>query len=181
MALSALAASAAFSSPAEAKQTPCYQQVIDDWFDDGRVNKIYPLPCYPEAIKNLPPDVLIYGNAEDEIGRAWAYAKQGKPDPGGKDPTPTPTDTTATGTTKTDTTKTGTTKTDTASETDTTGTTTTDSTTTDTSGPSSVPIPLLVLGGLAVILLAAGSAGYFRRRMNGDGDDDGTAAPPPAA
>ena len=107
-----------------AKQTPCYQQVIDDWFDDGRVNKIYPLPCYPEAIKNLPPDVLIYGNAEDEIGRAWAYAKQGKPDPGGKDPTPTPTDTTATGTTKTDTTKTGTTKTDTASATDTTGTTT---------------------------------------------------------
>ena len=34
----------------------------------------------------------------------------------------------------------------------------------DTSGPSSVPIPLLVLGGLALLLLAAGGAGYLSRR-----------------
>lgn len=174
--LSLVAASAVLSDAAMAKQKPCYQQVIDDWFDDGRVNKIYPLPCYPLAIKNLPPDILIYGNAEDEIGRAWAYAKQGKPDPGGKDPTPTQTDTTTTGTGTTGTTKAGTTKTDTTK----TGTTKTDTTATDTSGPSSVPIPLLVLGGLAVLLLAAGSAGYFRRRMNGDADDDGSATPPSA-
>ncbi|MCY7302872.1 MAG: hypothetical protein LH654_07505 [Thermoleophilia bacterium] len=177
MALSLLAASAVLSPPAMAKQKPCYQQVIDDWFDDGRVNKIYPLPCYPEAIKNLPPDVLIYGNAEDEIGRALAYAKQGKPDPGGQDPTPAKTDTTKTDTTKTNTTKTDTTETDTT-KTDTTGT---DTTATNTSGPSSVPVPLLVLGGLAVLLLAAGSASYLRRRMNGDADDDGSATPPPAA
>ncbi len=167
VALSLLVVSAVLSSPAMAKQKPCYQQVIDDWFDDGRVNKIYPLSCYPEAIKNLPPDILIYGNAEDEIGRALAYAKQGKPDPGGKDPTPTKTDTS-----KTDTTETGTTKT---------VTTGTDTTATNTSGPSSVPVPLLVLGGLAVLLLAAGSASYLRRRMNGDADDDGSATPPPAA
>jgi uncharacterized protein involved in exopolysaccharide biosynthesis len=52
----------------------------------------------------------------------------------------------------------------------------------DTSGPSSVPVPLLVLGGLAVLLLAAGSAGYLRRRMNGDDDGDGSLPPaPPAA
>ena len=177
MALSLLAAAAILSPTAMAKQKPCYQQVIDDWFDDGRVNKIYPLPCYPEAIKNLPPDVLIYGNAEDEIGRAWAYAKQGKPDPGGGSPTPAQTDTTGTGSTKTDTTKTDTTKTDTAA----TDSTETDTIATDTSGPSSVPTPLLVLGGLAVVLLAAGSAGYLRRRMNGDADDDGSATPPPAA
>ena len=34
----------------------------------------------------------------------------------------------------------------------------------DTSGPSSLPIPLLVLGGLALLLLAAGGAGYLSRR-----------------
>ena len=34
----------------------------------------------------------------------------------------------------------------------------------DTSGPSSVPIPLLILGGLALLLLAAGGAGYLSRR-----------------
>ena len=31
----------------------------------------------------------------------------------------------------------------------------------DTSGPSSVPLPLLILGGLALLLLAAGGVGYL--------------------
>ncbi|MSO96132.1 MAG: hypothetical protein EXQ81_10135 [Thermoleophilia bacterium] len=182
-----MALNSVVSDSAMAKQKSCAQQVIDDWFDDGRINKIFPLRCYTQAIKTLPPDLLIYGNAEEEIKRALAFAKQGKPDPGGKDPTPatTKTDTTKTDTTKTDTTKTDTTKTD-LSE--------TGATATNTSGASSVPIPLLVLGGLAVLLLAAGSAGYLRRRANGDdgngtdggtdgdgGDGDGPATPPASA
>ena len=40
------------------------------------------------AIASLPPDVLDYSNAKEEIARALAFAKQGKPDPGGEDPTP---------------------------------------------------------------------------------------------
>jgi cobalamin biosynthesis Mg chelatase CobN len=181
---------------AAAKQKSCGEQVIDDWFDNGRVDKIYPLHCYRDAIDNLPPDILVYGNAKEEINRARLYAAQGKPDPGGKGPTTTSTDTTRTGPTSTDTTPTGTGKTDTTpTGTGKTHTTPTDSTltdtssvpsdttstsTTDTSGPSSVPVPLIVLGGLAVLLLAAGGAGYLRRRMNGgkDGDADGT---PPAS
>ena len=175
--------SAVVSGAAIAKTKPnlCAKQVIADWYDDGRVGKIYPLECYRLAIASLPPDVLDYGNAAEEIGRALAFAKQGKPDPGGQDPTPP---TTSTGTTVNGpgrppatvngpggprTTGTGTTSTATAD---------TGTQTTDTSGPSSVPIPLLVLGGLAVLLLAAGSAGYLRRRMNGDEDGDGT---PPAS
>ncbi len=168
---------------ATTQATPCAKQVIADWYDDGRVGKIYPLECYRQAISSLPPDVLDYSNAKEEIGRALAFAKQGKPDPGGKDPTPP---TTGTGTSGTGTNGTGTNGTDTTGPARTgptrpeparTGPTTTgtgtngidttgaDTGTTDTSGPSSVPIPLLVLGGLAVLLLAAGSAGYFRRRM----------------
>jgi len=47
----------------------------------------------------------------------------------------------------------------------------------DTSGPSSVPIPLLVLGGMSLALLAAGGLGYLSRRrqaVHADdlGDDD---------
>ena len=34
----------------------------------------------------------------------------------------------------------------------------------NTSSPSSVPIPLLVLGGMSLLLLAAGSLGYLSRR-----------------
>ena len=160
---------AVVSSDAMAKTKSCADQVIGDWFDDGQVDKIYPLECYRQAIKNLPPDLLIYGNAEEEIGRALAFAKQGKSDPGGKGPTPPTASTGKTGTGKTGTGKTGTGKTGT-------GTTETSTQTTDTSGPSSLPIPLLVLGGLAVLLLAAGSAGYLRRRLGSD--DDGT---PPAS
>ena len=130
-------------------------QIVADWYKDGRVDEVYALPCYKEAIRSLPVDVLVYSNAEEDILRALAYARQGKPDPGPAggaiDPTPndptTPTDTTPT-----------------------TGTETTDPTTTgdepgvDTSGPSSIPIPLLILGGLALLLLAAGGAGYLSRR-----------------
>ncbi len=145
---------AVVSSDAMAKTKSCADQVIGDWFDDGQVDKIYPLECYRQAIKNLPRDLLIYGNAEEEIGRALAFAKQGKSDPGGKGPTPP---TTSTGKKPP-------------------GKTPPGKTPTDTSGPSSVPIPLLVLGGLAVLLLAAGSAGYLRRRLGSD--DDGT---PPAS
>ena len=155
---------AVVSSDAMAKTKSCADQVIGDWFDDGQVDKIYPLECYRQAIKNLPPDLLIYGNAEEEIGRALAFAKQGKSDPGGKGPTPPTTSTGKTGPGKTGPGKTGP------------GTTETSTQTTDTSGPSSLPIPLLVLGGLAVLLLAAGSAGYLRRRLGSD--DDGT---PPAS
>ena len=173
---------------ARAKTPSCADQVIADWYDDGRISKLYPLSCYREAISKLPPDVLDYSNAKEEIGRALAFARQGKPDPGGSDPSPTGTtattptaSTTTTTTTKktTTTTKTSTSKTTktTTAKTSTAADTGTTTSTTDTSGPSSVPVPLLVLGGLAVLLLAAGSAGYLRRRMGGD--DDGV--PPPSA
>ena len=164
---------------AAAASGSCADQVVADWYDDGRVGKIYPLACYQQAIKKLPPDVLDYSNAKEEIGRALAFARQGKPDPGGQDPTPVATSTTSstsTGTTPTPTTPTESTDTSTG-QTKTTPETTTNvftpgtTSTTDTSGPSSVPMPLLVLGGLAILLLAAGSAGYLRRRMSGGGDD----------
>jgi hypothetical protein len=41
----------------------------------------------------------------------------------------------------------------------------------DTSAPSSVPIPLLVLGGMSVALLAAGGLGYLSRRRQAAHDD----------
>jgi hypothetical protein len=167
------------SKPAMAKARGCADLVIADWYDDGRIGKIYPLHCYKEAIAKLPPDVLDYSNAKEEIGRALAFAKQGKPDPGGSDPSPGSTATTETETTSTGpTTSTTNTATRDTTSTPTTGTTATVVPATDTSGPSSVPVPLLVLGGLAVLLLAAGSAGYLRRRMNGG--DDGPGAPPAA-
>jgi hypothetical protein len=56
----------------------CAQRVIRDWYSGGRVDGVYPLPCYRAAIKALPPDVLQYSDAGRAIASALAYARQGK-------------------------------------------------------------------------------------------------------
>ena len=146
-------------APAASAKT-CAEQVIDDWYGNGRVDQIFPKQCYLEAIRSLPVDVKDYSNAEDDIRRALAFAAQGKPDPGPSGG-PAPTGTT-TGTT------TGEDPSDTTSPipSDTLGPDgqTNAAGEVDTSGPSSLPIPLLILGGLALLLLAAGGAGYLSRR-----------------
>ena len=59
----------------------CAQRVIRDWYSGGRVDRIYPLPCYRAAIRSLPEDVLQYSNADRDIARALAYARQGRSEP----------------------------------------------------------------------------------------------------
>ena len=103
--LLAVLAAAVAAAPAAADAN-CAKQVIADWYDNGRVDKIYPLACYREAIRILPTDVIDYSNAKEEIGRALAYAKQGQGDPGSK---PAGTSTTPTATTPTTSTPTATT------------------------------------------------------------------------
>ncbi len=178
--LAAAAFVAALATSAPATAANCGKQVVNDWYDNGRVDRIYPLSCYRQAIRILPTDVIDYSNAKEEIGRALAFAKQGKADPGSK-----PTGTGTTPTTPTVTTDPVTTPTETVETTPETETTETDTAplteaggSFDTSGPSSVPVPLIVLGGLAVLLLAAGAAGYLARRASGRSGGDG---PPPAS
>lgn len=56
----------------------CAQRVIRDWYSGGRVNDLYPLPCYRAAIKALPADVLAYSEADRDIARALAFARRGR-------------------------------------------------------------------------------------------------------
>jgi hypothetical protein len=156
--LAALATLAALSLAPVASAKTCAEQVIDDWYGNGRVDQIFPKHCYLEAIRSLPVDVKDYSNAEEDIRRALAFAGQGEPDPGpsgGPAPTGTtcedPSETTPTTPTTPDETSGSAEQTDAADA-------------VDTNGPSSLPIPLLVLGGLALLLLAAGGAGYLSRR-----------------
>ena len=70
--LTTLAATLALTvsaAPASAK-TPCWKVVISDWYVDGRVDGTYPIPCYQQAIQNLPDDVRSYADAASEIRRA---------------------------------------------------------------------------------------------------------------
>lgn len=148
--LAVVVAALGAATPAGATSSAnCARQLIADWYDNNRVDRIYALRCYRQAIKLLPVDVRVYSGAEDDILRALLYAQQGKPDPGdkgngnddgktppggkpdeGKDPGPGPQPGPV-----------------------------------DTSGPSAVPVPLIVLAGIAGLLLVLGAAGYVTRRL----------------
>jgi len=58
--------------------TSCRQQVIDDWSDNGRVDRVYRLDCYQAAIGSLPPDIRDYTDAHDSIERALTLAVRAK-------------------------------------------------------------------------------------------------------
>jgi hypothetical protein len=168
--LSAVAALSA-ATPASAA-TECGKKVLADWFDNGRIDRLYPLNCYEEAIDAIPDDIGPYVDAEDVITRALQGALRDEIVDGGCDPS-------ADGSAD-----------DCANQPGggggsgngngsgdgSGGTGNSDppqaAPDVDTSGPSSVPVPLLVLGGMSIALLAAGGLGYLSRRRNAAHADD---------
>jgi hypothetical protein len=50
----------------------CGTRVIDDW-RDGRVDGVYPVACYREALQGLPEDLRIYSSAQSDITRALQH------------------------------------------------------------------------------------------------------------
>jgi hypothetical protein len=159
---SGLGFAAATAAPASAGE-PCSQQVIDDWFDDGTVDHTYAKHCYTEAIQHLPRDIHTYSNAADDIRAAMLAAfKKG----GGTPPAPPP-------------------QTSGSSEPSTSNGTSSETAGAPKSeapkqdglilraiewlGPSdagAVPIPLLILAGVAFLLLAAAGGSLLNRRLH---------------
>jgi hypothetical protein len=125
-----LAGTASAASAAKAT-APCWQRLTLDWAADGRVDKIYPLACYQQAIAHLGATDRVYSSAEDDIRRAQQRAIAGKGGSGPQTPTAAP-----------------------------------DAPATD--GGGGVPVPLLVLGGVAILLVALGAVGFLRRRSSDD-------------
>ncbi len=48
---------------------PCWKALINDWYD-GRIDNVYPIHCYRDALNHLPTDVATYSSAKDDITRA---------------------------------------------------------------------------------------------------------------
>jgi hypothetical protein len=169
--IAALVAVLLAAAPASAAPS-CARQVIDDWYDDGRVDRTYPLHCYDDAIEALPPDVRDYSSAKEDIQRALQARMRGEASPPATtDPSPG----SGSGGTKTTPTKPPKNQTTTTDVSDPKNENPPDASgQVDTDSASSVPIPLLVLAGLALLLIAGGSAGYFIRRYQGRNN------PPPA-
>jgi hypothetical protein len=171
VALLAVALLAAAARPAAAA-TPCWKALLNDWYD-GRIDQTYASHCYTQAIHHLPSDVQTYSSAREDILRALQSAKSRarkaghKVGPntligparggggggggsggtgttgGGSGGSPGPAGTDANrhkGLAKV----------------------------ADKLNPgdaSSLPVPLLVLGGLALLLVAAGAAGLVFKRL----------------
>ena len=160
-----------------APNVACWKRLLNDWYD-GRIDKAYPLRCYQEAIANLPEDVKVYADAEADIRRAMlAAVRQSKQQTGKKPssatpikppsqptppsnspPSPPPSPAPASGTSSPP-------GVDPSNpddgviagpETITTGATRSSDT---------VPLPLLVLGALALLLLAAAAFGVVNKRL----------------
>jgi hypothetical protein len=53
-----------------AAKDPCWHAVVQDWFQDGRIDKVYAPSCYEQAMKHLPSDVQYYSDAPNVIRRA---------------------------------------------------------------------------------------------------------------
>jgi hypothetical protein len=64
------AAMLVLSGPAVAKKpVSCGQRVIDDW-EDGQIDRSYPARCYREALKLVPADAREYSSLPTDIERA---------------------------------------------------------------------------------------------------------------
>jgi hypothetical protein len=67
------AASLAFGTTAGVA-ADCRQQVIQDWSDNGRVDRLYQLECYEQAMRTMPPEIRDYSDAPEAIDRALTLA-----------------------------------------------------------------------------------------------------------
>jgi hypothetical protein len=166
-----------------AAATPCWKKLLNDWYD-GRIDNVYPIHCYQDTLKHLPADISVYSSAREDIQRALqsARAKLLKSEksvgPNALVPAETTTGTTTRTTTNSHTTTSSAGGSPGGTDAGGGGGTTLPgrkppagipgvAQQLNTSSPSSIPVPLLVLGGLALALVAAGAIGLVVKRSQG--------------
>jgi hypothetical protein len=64
------AAAATTFGVSTAHASNCSNALIRDWYVDGRIDKTYPVHCYREALKDIPEDQIVYGTLRDDLTRA---------------------------------------------------------------------------------------------------------------
>lgn len=160
----AVAAFAPFAAAPAGAAVPCRDRIYNDWYHDGKIATSYPTACYRDALKHVRTDARVYSSLADDIRSAMqaaiarahghtkvptqvgtggaaqsprSQASSTKPNGPPHDPAPEQVDSTLPSTVATG----------------------------ATSGSGSgIPIPLLVLGGLALLLTAVGAAGVIAKR-----------------
>jgi len=155
--LAAVAVPVAIPATASAA-VPCRNKIYNDWYGDGKIASTYPIACYRDALRHMRTGDTIYSSLSDDIHSALQAAIErshgkthvplqvgkglSKVGPNGvlvadhtsKTHAPVQNDTSVSAAPVAD------------------------------SGSSGVPLPLLVLGGIAILLAAAGGLGMIARR-----------------
>jgi len=72
--LAVLLAAVAVPGTANASGTPCRNKIFNDWYRDGKIASTYPLGCYRDALKHIPPDAAIYSSLSDDVRAALRAA-----------------------------------------------------------------------------------------------------------
>ena len=131
-------------APEAAAKSACWRQILNEWADNRQISPTYPLPCYREAIAHVGEDLLVYTDIEQDILAARQQAarrddrriqSRTRPSEAARQRDPDQS-LFAEGF--------------------------------DKLGPNnadSMPLPLIILGGLALLLIAAGAAGLVSRRL----------------
>ena len=126
-----------------AAKSACARQILNEWADNRQISTTYPLHCYREAIAAVPEDLRVYTDIEEDILAARQSAARGvrtlqnRNQPSQSDSQRDP---------------------DAGLFTQ----------GFDKLGPNnadSMPLPLIILAGLALLLVAAGAAGLVSRRL----------------
>ena len=154
----ALLGALARAEPAAAA-TPCWKALLNDWYD-GRIDRTYERHCYRDALKHLPDDVRTYSSARDDIQRALQSAVAKERRAGHKVGPSTPIVPPAGGKRGG---KNGGTNQPTGRKRQKGLTGLADKL--NPGSASSLPVPLLVLGGLGLALVAAGGVGLAAKRI----------------
>lgn len=155
-----------FGTSTASAAKPCWERVVDDWTANGRIVGVYSNACLQAALNNVPEDVRAYSDFEERVKQARQDTFRARTLQGTSAGTGTTPTTSGTAQPRMDKVK--------EVEPDVAGVTEAD---TDAAGPipkalrvgttdaSSIPLPLVVLAGLALLLMAAGAAGLAQRKL----------------
>jgi hypothetical protein len=140
------------AAPATAA-APCWKALINDWFD-GSIDHTYQQQCYRQAIQHLPTDVEVYSSAKDDIEAAMLASLRDDHDGGNANGgSPSSNKGPSNGNSGSD------------AEKPNKGVITRAIEWLGPSNAASVPLPLLILAGVAFLLLAAAGGSFLNRRM----------------
>ena len=156
----AVAALAPFASPTAGAAVSCRDRIYNDWYHDGKIATTYPIACYRDALRHVKGDALVYSSLSDDIRAAMQGALAIK-----KGDTKVPAQIGTHGTRPLSSSKPKPPHDPSSQEqVDTTLPTSTVAAGATSGSGNGIPVPLLVLGGLALLLTAVGGAGVIAKR-----------------